>query len=120
MYMDWVAGKLSLKDTDDMKERFAETFAGGFDAELEEFLDCYITERKEDIWTKELYLEYQDWHAEMATGDVEMKEKAFSMKLGKTIDKLVAKGYKLEMKKTRNDKGMSINRLFIGEKEEEK
>lgn len=118
MYMDWVAGKLVLKDTDDMKERFADTFAGGFDAELEEFLEWYITERKEDIWTKELYLEYQDWHAEMATGDVEMKEKAFSMKLGKTIDKLVAKGYKLEMRKTRNDKGMSINRLFIGEKEE--
>ena len=49
-----------------------------------------------------------------------MKEKAFSMKLGKTISKLNEKGYELEMRKTRNDKGMSLNRLFIGKKEEEK
>jgi hypothetical protein len=79
-----------------------------------------VVERKEDIWTKELYLEYQDWHSEMATGDQAMKEKAFSMKLGKTISKLTEKGYELEMRKTRNDKGMSLNRLFIGKKEEEK
>ena len=112
---------LSFKpDTDDMREKLEGTFSGGFDAELEEFLEWYVVERKEDIWTKELYLEYQDWHNEMATGDIAMKEKAFSMKLGKTISKLNEKGYVLEMRKTRNDKGMSLNRLFIGKKEEEK
>ena len=37
------------------------------------------------------------------------------MKLGKTITKLNEKGYKLEMKKTKNDKGMSLNKLFIEE-----
>ena len=88
MYMDWMLGKLKLEDTDDMREKLADTFSGGYDAELEEFLKWYIVERKEDIWTKELYLEYQDWHSEMATGDQAMKEKIFSMKLGKTINKL--------------------------------
>lgn len=112
-YLDWALGKLKLKDTDDMREKLESTFAGGFDAELEEFLEWYVTERKEDIWTKELYLEYIDWHTEMATGEMQMKEKAFSMKLGKTIDKLNGKGYKLDMRKTRNDKGMSLNKLFI-------
>ena len=120
MYIDWMLGKLKLEDTDDMREKLEGTFSGGFDAELEEFLEWYVVERKEDIWTKELYLEYQDWHSEMATGDIAMKEKAFSMKLGKTISKLNEKGYELEMRKTRNDKGMSLNRLFIGKKEEEK
>ena len=119
MYIDWMLGKLKLEDTDDMREKLEGTFSGGFDAELEEFLEWYVVERKEDIWTKELYLEYQDWHSEMATGDQAMKEKAFSMKLGKTISKLTEKGYELEMKKTRNDKGMSLNRLFIGKKDEE-
>ena len=112
-YLDWALGKLKLKDTDDMREKLESTFAGGFDAELEEFLEWYVTERKEDIWTKELYLEYIDWHTEMATGEMQMKEKAFSMKLGKTIDKLNGKGYRLDMRKTRNDKGMSLNKLFI-------
>lgn len=120
MYIDWMLGKLKLEDTDDMREKLEGTFSGGFDAELEEFLEWYVVERKEDIWTKELYLEYQDWHSEMATGDQAMKEKAFSMKLGKTISKLTEKGYNVEMKKTRNDKGMSLNRLFIGKKEEKK
>lgn len=120
MYMDWMLGKLKLEDTDDMREKLADTFSGGYDAELEEFLKWYIVERKEDIWTKELYLEYQDWHSEMATGDQAMKEKIFSMKLGKTINKLAEKGYNVEMRKAKNDKGMSLNRLFVGKKEEEK
>ena len=102
-----------LDDSEGMKEKFEGTFSGGFDAELEEFLEWYITERKEDIWTKELYLEYQDWHNEMSTGEMMMKEKAFSMKLGKAIDNLNKKGYKLEMKKALNDKRMSLNKLFI-------
>lgn len=122
MYIDWLVGSLKLEDTDDMKERMTETFSGGFDAELEEFLEWYITERKESIWTKELYAEYMDWHNEMATGEPLMKEKAFSMRLGKTIAKLNEKGYVLEMKKTKNEKGMSLNKLFIGDdisKEEE-
>lgn len=120
MYMDWILGKLKLEDTDDMREKLADTFSGGYDAELEEFLKWYIVERREDIWTKELYLEYQDWHSEMATGDQAMKEKIFSMKLGKTINKLAEKGYNVEMRKAKNDKGMSLNRLFVGKKEEEK
>ena len=113
MYLDWVLGELKLEDTDDMKEKLADTFSGGFDAELEDFLEWYVVERKEDIWTKELYTEYIDWHNEMATGDMTMKEKTFSMKLGKTINKLNEKGFNIEMKKTRNDKGMSLNKLFI-------
>lgn len=117
MYMDYVAKKLILDDTEDMKEKLEGTFSGGFDAEIEEFLEWYITERKEDIWTKELYFEYQDWHNEMATGELEMKEKAFSMKLGKTISKLNEKGYACEMRKAKNEKGMSLNKLFIGKSE---
>ena len=114
-YLDWALGLLKLDDSEGMKERLEGTFAGGFDAELEDFLEWYITERKESIWTKELYLEYQDWHNEMATGEMMMKEKAFSMKLGKTIDKLKDKGYKISMKKTLNEKRMSLNKLFIGD-----
>lgn len=113
MYLDWVLGVLRLEDTDDMKEKLEGTFAGGFDAELEEFLEWYVVERKEDIWTRELFTEYQDWHNEMATGEQAMKEKAFSMKLGKTIIKLNERGYVLEMKKQKNEKGMSLNKLLI-------
>ena len=115
MYMDWVMGSLKLEDSEGMKERMEGTFSGGFDAEIVEFLEWYITERKESIWTKELYLEYSDWHNEMATGDMMMKEKAFSMKLGKAIDEMKDKGYIVEMKKKRNDKGMVLNKLFIGD-----
>lgn len=118
MYMDWTLGLLKLEDSEGMKERAEGTFAGGFDVELEEFLEWYVTEKKEDIWTKELYLEYQDWHNEMATGEQLMKEKAFSMRLGKTIDKLNDKGYKLDMHKALNDKRMSLNKLFIIKGEE--
>lgn len=102
-----------LDISDGMTERLEGTFAGGFDAEMEEFLEWYVTEKKEDIWTKELYLEYIDWHTEMATGEPLMKEKNFSMKLGKTIAKLNGNGHMLELKKTRNDKGMVLNKLFI-------
>ena len=116
-YIDWTLGLLKLDDSEGMKERLEGTFAGGFDAELEDFLEWYVTERKDNIWTKELYLEYQDWHNEMATGEMMMKEKAFSMKLGKTIDKLNDKGYKISMKKKKNEKGMSLNRLFLNEEE---
>lgn len=115
MYIDWIMGILKLEDSEGMKERMEGTFSGGFDAEILEFLEWYITERKESIWTKELYLEYSDWHNEMATGDMMMKEKAFSMKLGKAIDEMRDKGYIVEMKKKRNDKGMVLNKLFIGD-----
>ena len=98
-----------------MTEKLEGTFAGGFDAELEEFLEWYVTEKKESIWTKDLYNEYVLWHNEIATGEMVMKEKAFSMRLGKTIDKLKDKGYKLEMRKTTNDKKISLNKLFIGD-----
>ena len=113
-YLDWIAKKLSLEDTDEMKDRMEGTFSGGFDAEIRDFLEWYITERKASIWTKELYLEYQDWHNEMATGDMLMKEKAFSMKLGKAIGEMVEKGYKIAMKKTKNEKGMVLNKIYLG------
>ena len=121
MYIDWIMGELKLEDSEGMKEKLEDTFSGGFDAEQEEFLEWYITEKHENIWTKDLYIEYQDWHTEMATGDAMMKERAFAMRLGKTIDKLSDSdiGYKLEMKKTKNDKGMVLNKLFIYEKEGE-
>lgn len=114
-YMKAMSIGFALDDSEGMKERLEGTFSGGFDAELEDFLEWYVTERKDNIWTKELYLEYQDWHNEMATGEMMMKEKAFSMKLGKTIDKLKDKGYKISMKKTLNEKRMSLNKLFIGD-----
>ena len=96
-------------------ERGRDQFAGGFDAEITEFLEWYIKERAESIWTKELYGEYVEWHNEMATGEGLMKEKSFSMKLGKTIRAMQDKGYKVEMKKAMNEKRMSLNKLFIGD-----
>ena len=48
-----------------------------------------------------------------------MKEKAFSMRLGKTIEKLNKKGYKLAMRKALNDKRMSLNKLFVGDDSDE-
>lgn len=114
MYMKWCTKELIITDSDGMKERMDLVFSGGFDKKCVEFLEWYITERKEDIWTKELYLEYQDWHEEMATGDVMMSERAFARNLTKAINTLNEKGYKVEMKKTRNEKGMTLNKLFVG------
>ena len=94
MYMKWQMKELIIKDSEGMKERMASVFAGGFDVECAEFLEWYITERKESIWTKELYIQYQDW---------------------KAINAMLDKGYKVKMKKARNDKGMTLNKLFIGE-----
>ena len=108
-------GTLKLEDSEGMKEKMEGTFSGGFDAELEEFLEWYIKERGDSIWTKDLYNEYIEWHNEMATGEMLMKEKAFSMKLGKAIGTMKDKGYKLDMRKALNDKRMSLNKLFIGE-----
>ena len=114
-YMKALSIGFALDDSKGMTEKFEDTFSGGFDAELEEFLEWYATEKKVSIWTKELYSEYQEWHNEMATGEMLMKEKAFSMRLGKAIDKLTKKGLKLSMRKVLNDKRMSLNKLFIGE-----
>ena len=113
-YIDWIMSGVDLEDSEGMKEKLADTFSGGFDAEINEFLEWYVTERKESIWTKDLYLEYQEWHTEMATGDMLMPEKAFSMRLGKAVLAMSDKGHKVEMKKIRNDKGMSLNKLVIG------
>lgn len=114
-YMKAMSIGFALDDSEGMKERVEGVFAGGFDAEILEFVEWYITEKKESIWTKELYTEYVDWHNEMATGEMQMKEKAFSMKLGKTIKAMQDKGYKVEMRKVLNDKRMSLNKLFIGD-----
>ena len=113
MYIKWLLGEIRPDSSEGMKEKLEDVFSGGFDAELQEFLEWYITERKESIWTKDLYNEYRDWHEEMATGELMMKEKAFSMKLGKAIKVMQDKGYKVEMKKAMNDKRMSLNKLFI-------
>lgn len=115
MYIKWIRKELIIEDSESMKERMDIVFSGGFDAECTEFLEWYIKERKESIWTKELYIEYQDWHTEMATGDIMMNERAFARNLTKAINTMLDKGYKVKMKKTRNDKGMTLNRLFIGE-----
>ena len=114
-YMKAMSIGFALDDSDGMKERVEGVFAGGFDAEIMEFVEWYITEKKVSIWTKELYTEYVDWHNEMATGEMQMKEKAFSMKLGKTVKAMQDKGYKVEMRKVLNDKRMSLNKLFIGD-----
>ena len=114
-YMNALGIGFAVEDSAGMKEKFMGTFSGGFDAELEEFLEWYVTERKEDIWTRDLYTEYIDWHEEIGSGENSMKEKVFSMKLGKTIDKLNERGYKLEMRKALNEKRMSLNKLFIEE-----
>lgn len=114
-YIHWLLKELVLDDSEGMKERMGEVFAGGFDAEIVEFLEWYLKERAVSIWTKELYTEYVDWHNEMATGEGLMKEKAFSMKLGKTVKLMQDKGYKVEMRKALNDKRMSMNKLFVGD-----
>lgn len=115
MYIKWIMKELVIEDSEGMKERMDVVFSGGFDAECTEFLEWYIKERKESIWTKELYAEYQDWHNEMATGDIMMNERAFARNLTKAINNMLDKGYKVKMKKARNEKGMTLNRLFIGE-----
>lgn len=120
MYMDWLMGTLKLEDSEGMKERMEGTFSGGFEAELTEFLEWYITERKENIWTKELFSEYQEWHNEASTGETMMTERAFARNLNRAIMTMQDKGYKVEMKKKKNDKGMALNKLFIGGDEGEK
>ena len=115
MYIHWILGELKVESSEGMKERMEGVFSGGFEAELTEFLEWYITERKESIWTKELYGEYIDWHNEMATGDNLMNERAFARNLTKSINAMLDKGYKVKLKKTRNEKGMTLNKLFIGE-----
>ena len=115
MYIHWVLGELKVESSEGMKERMEGVFSGGFEAELPEFLEWYITERKESIWTKELYGEYIDWHNEMATGENLMNERAFARNLTKAINAMLDIGYKVKMKKTRNEKGMTLNKLFIGE-----
>lgn len=118
-YIKWSLGELKLEDSEGMKERLDITFAGGFDAEIIDFMEWYVTEHKSGIWTKELYSEYVDWHNEMATGEMLMKEKSFSMKLGKAIKVLTDKGAKLAMRKKKNDKNMSLNYLYIGDEVDE-
>lgn len=115
MYFKWLSKEIVPGESKAMKDKFEGTFSGGFDAEMFEFLDWYITERGKSIWTRDLYTEYVEWHNEASTGEMLMKEKAFAMKLGTGIKKCIEKGYKLEMKKRKNDKGMSLNYLFIGE-----
>ena len=114
-YFKWLAKEIVPGESEGMKDKLEGTFAGGYDAEMLEFLEWYLTERGKSIWTRDLFNEYTIWHEEADTVDVAMKEKAFSMKLGKAIKICIDKGFKIEMKKRKNDKGMSLNYLFIGE-----
>ena len=114
-YFKWLAKEIIPGESEGMKVKLEGTFAGGYDAEMLDFLEWYLTERGKSIWTRDLFNEYTMWHEEADTVDVAMKEKAFSMKLGKAIKTCIDKGFKLEMKKRKNDKGMSLNYLFIGE-----
>lgn len=114
-YFKWLAKEIIPGESEGMKDKLEGTFAGGYDAEILEFLEWYLTERGKSIWTRDLFNEYTIWHEEADTVDVAMKEKAFSMKLGKAIKICIDKGFKIEMKKRKNDKGMSLNYLFIGD-----
>ena len=114
-YFKWLAKEIVPGESEGMKDKLEGTSAGGYDAEMLEFLEWYLTERGKSIWTRDLFNEYTMWHEEADTVDVAMKEKAFSMKLGKAIKTCVDKGFKIEMKKRKNDKGMSLNYLFIGD-----
>ena len=114
-YFKWLAKEIIPGESEGMKDKLEGTFAGGYDAEMLEFLEWYLTERGKSIWTRDLFNEYTMWHEEADTVDVAMKEKAFSMKLGKAIKTCIDKGFKIEMKKRKNDKGMSLNYLFIGD-----
>ena len=114
MYIKWLLKELVVEDSLAMKERFEGIFAGGFDAEILDFLEWYIKGHpKESAWIKDLYDEYLSWHNEMATGDVAMKEKVFSLKIGKAIRTLQSEGYKVSMEKTLNDKKMTLNKIYI-------
>lgn len=115
MYFKWLSKEIIPGESEGMKDKLEGTFAGGYEAEMRDFLEWYITERGKSIWTRDLFSEYEAWHEEADVVDVAMKEKAFYMKLGKAIKTCVEKGYKLEMKKRKNDKGMSLNYLFIGD-----
>ena len=114
LYMKWLAKDLVIDDSEGMKACMDGAFSGGFDTECSEFLEWYIKECEKSIWTKELYIQYQDWHTEMATGDLMMNEKTFARNLAKAIDNMLKNGYKLKLKKAKNDKGMVLNKLFIG------
>ena len=114
-YFKWLAKEIIPGESEGMKDKLEGTFAGGYDAEMLDFLEWYLTERGKSIWTRDLFNEYTMWHEEADTVDVAMKEKAFSMRLGKAIKTCVDKGFKIEMKKRKNDKGMSLNYLFIGD-----
>ena len=114
-YFKWLAKEIVPGESEGMKDKLEGTFAGGYDAEMLDFLEWYLTERGKSIWTRDLFNEYTMWHEEADTVDVAMKEKAFSMKLGKAIKTCVDKGFKIEMRKRKNDKGMSLNYLFIGD-----
>lgn len=114
-YFKWLAKEIIPGESEGMKDKLEGTFAGGYDAEMLDFLEWYLTERGKSIWTRDLFNEYTMWHEEADTVDVAMKEKAFSMKLGKAIKTCIDKGFKIEMKKRKNDKGMSLNYLFIGD-----
>ena len=108
-----------IGSSEEMKEKFNGIFNGGFDTELTEFLEWYITERGRSIWTRDLYTEYTDWHNEASTGGSLMNERAFARNLNKAIKTCTDKGHKVIMKKALNDKRMSLNKLFIGKDAEE-
>ena len=114
-YFKWLTKEIMLETSEGMSEKMDGTFAGGFDAEITDFLEWYVTERKTSIWTRDLYTEYVDWHNEASTGEMQMKEKTFSMKLGRAIRSCNKKGLKVCMKKKLNDKRISLNYLYVGE-----
>lgn len=103
-----------IGDSDGMVNYIEGAFAGGHDAEAKDFLEWYVTERGEDIWLKDLYLEYQSWHNEAATGEAMMRERIFSVKIGKAMKYInEQKKYLLVFKKVKNDKGITLNKLII-------
>lgn len=113
-YFKWLSKEIVPGISEGMRYKLEGTFAGGHDAEIQEFIEWYLRERGTSTWTRDLYGEYLAWHEEADVLDLAMKEKAFLMKLGKAIKTCVEKGFKVEMRKRKNDKGMSLNYIFIG------
>lgn len=113
-YFKALAIGFRLADSEGMKEKLDDTFAGGFDAEMDEFIRWYVEECSQSIWLRDLYSEYQDWHEETTAGEPAMRERAFMMRVNKAVDNLVEKcGYPVSVKKERNDKGIMLNKLII-------
>ncbi len=112
-YFKWLTGELILTSSLGMIEKSSGTFKGGFDVELYEFLTWFLTGRTEGRWMRGLYDVFADWHNEVYSGEILMKEHVFNRNITKAVQRCKKDGFKIEMKKKINDKRMSLNYLFV-------